>query len=82
MENDKRSLEEIFQDYGTRTDERRDLYYELTSGLHVSRQTVDNWRNGKVEPHFAVKQQVARIVSRVLNIRTTPLTLFPHRYDD
>lgn len=77
---DARTFAEIWQSLGTGTYEQLDLRNALISRLHVTRQTVNYWGNGKVSPAYdEVKKAIAEVVNKQLGIRTTARTLFPSR---
>jgi len=74
---DARTFPEIWNSLGTKSPKQLELRDELISKLHVSRQTINYWGNGKVKPAYdEIKKIVSSVTNKVCNTNTHYRTLF------
>lgn len=73
---DARTFPEIWKSLSQ--NEQSDLRYTLMLKMKVTRQTIENWSKKGVMPIYqGAKEEVSRIVSSKLGIKTSWQTLFP-----
>ena len=72
---DARTFVEIYQSLSR--SEREWLIYKINTTVGVTRQSVWQWGKGICQPlGISAKRDVAKIVSSMLNIKTSPTILF------